>query len=82
MVREDCEVARFQHVMEMLHGLIDSQQFAIVGAVFLLGRVQLPGEEGEGLPGVVDTLLQHGTHGGSGAVCDECKWRGWVGVCQ
>jgi hypothetical protein len=28
MVRED-EVARFQHVAEMLHGLIDSQQLPI-----------------------------------------------------
>jgi hypothetical protein len=36
MVREDGEVELFQHVMEMLYGLIDSQQFVIVGAVFLL----------------------------------------------
>jgi hypothetical protein len=48
----------------------------------LLGRVELLGEEGEGLPGVVDTLLQYDTHGGSGGVCDECKRRRWVGVCQ
>jgi hypothetical protein len=27
MVREDGEVARFQHMAEMLHGLVDSQQF-------------------------------------------------------
>jgi hypothetical protein len=47
----------------------------------LLCRVELLGE-GEGLPGVVDTLLQHGAHGGSVGVCDECKRRGWVGVCQ
>jgi hypothetical protein len=59
MVREDCELARFQQMAEMLHGLIDSQQFAIVGAVFLLGWVQLPGKESEGLPSVVDKLL-HG----------------------
>jgi hypothetical protein len=32
MVREDGEVA----VAEMLHGLVHSQQFAIVSAVFLL----------------------------------------------
>jgi hypothetical protein len=37
MIREDDEVAAsFQHVSEMLHGFVDSQQFAIVGAVFLL----------------------------------------------
>jgi hypothetical protein len=45
----------------------------------LLGSVQFPREEGEGLPSVTDTLLQHGTHGGSGGVRDECKWRRWVG---
>jgi hypothetical protein len=66
MVREDGEVARFQHVAEMLHGIIDSQQFAIVGAAFLLGRVQLPGEGDEGLPNFIDKLLQHDTHGGNG----------------
>jgi hypothetical protein len=82
MVREDCEVARFQHMEEMFHGLVDSQQFAIECAVFLLGCVLLPGQEGEGLPSVVDSLLQHGTHGGSGGVCDECKRRRWVGMSQ
>jgi hypothetical protein len=44
MVSEDDEVTRFQHVAEMLHGLVDSQQLPIVGAVFLLYRVEL-GEE-------------------------------------
>jgi hypothetical protein len=27
-------------------------------------------------------IQQHGTHGGSGDVCDECKLRGWLGVRQ
>jgi hypothetical protein len=36
MVREYGEMTSFQHVSEMLHGLVYSQQFAIVGAVFLL----------------------------------------------
>jgi hypothetical protein len=63
---------RFQHMAEMLHGLVDSQQFAIVSSVFLLGWDQFPGE-GEGLPSVVDKLLQHGTNGGNGSVRDECK---------
>jgi hypothetical protein len=36
MVSEDDEVTRFQHVAEMLHGLVDSQQlpalyFAVPG---------------------------------------------------
>jgi hypothetical protein len=49
MVSEDEEVAHFQHVMEMLHSLIDCQQLSIVGAVFLPGRIELLGEEGKGL---------------------------------
>jgi hypothetical protein len=53
----------------MLHGLVDGQQLSVVGAVFLMGWIQLPGEEGEGLPGVVDTLLQN-----SGGVRDEWEW--------
>jgi hypothetical protein len=60
MVHEDGEVAHFQHVAEMLQGLVDSQQLSIVGTVFLLGRLELLGKECEGLPGVIDTLLQHG----------------------
>jgi hypothetical protein len=56
MTSKDCEVASIQHVAEMLHGLIDSQHLSIVGAVFLLGPVELLGE-GEGLPVIVDMLL-------------------------
>jgi hypothetical protein len=62
-------MARFHHVAETLHDLIDSQQLSIVGAVFLLGRVELLGELCVGLLSVVDTLLQQGTHGGSGSGC-------------
>jgi hypothetical protein len=48
----------------------------------LLGRPELLGEESEGLSGVLDALLQYGTHGGRGGVCDEYKCRRWIGVCQ
>jgi hypothetical protein len=40
VVGEDGEVARFQHMAEMLYGLVDGQQLAIVGAVLLLGRIE------------------------------------------
>jgi hypothetical protein len=40
MVGED-EVARFQHMAEILYGLIDGQQLAVVCAVFLLDRVEV-----------------------------------------
>jgi hypothetical protein len=66
----------------MLHGLVNSQQLPIVGAVFLLCRVELLGEECQWLLGVVDTLLQNVTDDGNGGVCDECKWRCWVGMCH
>jgi hypothetical protein len=36
MVSED-KVTGFQHVAEMLHGLVDSQQLPIVGAFTVLG---------------------------------------------
>jgi hypothetical protein len=76
MVREDSEVASFQHVVEMHDCLVDSEQLSIVCAVFLLRWVELLGKC-EGLPGVVDALLFYGTHGGSGGVSDECKLHGW-----
>jgi hypothetical protein len=57
MVRDDAKVASFENVGEMVDGLVDSQKLSIVCAVFLLGRVQLLGEECESLPGVVDVLL-------------------------
>jgi hypothetical protein len=54
VVCEDAEVARFQHVAEMLCGLIDDQQLAVVSIVFFLGGVEVFGTEGGGLPGVID----------------------------
>jgi hypothetical protein len=57
VVREDNEMSSFQHVAEMFHGLVYSQQFAIIGAVFLLCCIELPGEESERLPTVFDLLL-------------------------
>jgi hypothetical protein len=51
------------------------------GLSFHLG-VDFLGVEEEGLPVVLDALLQHGNEGGHGGICDECKWRGWVKVCQ
>jgi hypothetical protein len=72
MVGEDDEVARFQHVIEMVYGLVNDQQLAVVCAVFLLGRIEFFGGGGEGLPGVLDSLLQNGTHGGRGGGCDQC----------
>jgi hypothetical protein len=82
MVSEDDEMTRFQHVVELLHGLVDSQLLPIVSAVFLLCRVELLGEECQWLRGVVDTMLQQGIYGASEGVCDKCKLRGWLRVRQ
>jgi hypothetical protein len=57
VVCEDSEMTSFQHVAEMLHGLVYSQQFAIIGTVLLLRCIELPGEESERLPVVIYTLL-------------------------
>jgi hypothetical protein len=56
-VREANEVACFQHVTEILNGLVSSYEFSIVRAVLLLRWVELLGEECKGLLGVVDALL-------------------------
>jgi hypothetical protein len=82
MLSEDDEVPRLQQVEDMLHGLVYSQYLWIGVGVFLLGQVKVLAQERKGLSGVVDTLLQHGTQCGRAAVCDECKWRGSVGVHQ
>jgi hypothetical protein len=66
----------FQRMAELLYGFINGHQFEIVCAVFLLDRIEFLGGEGEGLPGVLDPLLQHSAHGGRGGFYDECKWRG------
>jgi hypothetical protein len=42
---------------EVLYSLVDGQVLAVVGAILLQGRVERLGEEGEGLPGVLDALL-------------------------
>jgi hypothetical protein len=58
VVCDDGEVSSFQHVAEIPHGLIDGQQLPVIGAVFLLRRAELPGEESEGLPDILYLLLE------------------------
>jgi hypothetical protein len=50
-------VVLFQHVAEMLYGLVNGQHLAVVCTLFLLGRVEVLSEESEWLPGVLDALL-------------------------
>jgi len=64
VIRQDGEVPGLQHVTEVPHSLLYRQEFPVVCAVPLLRRAQLPGEKGEGLPDVLNPLLEDGTHGG------------------
>jgi hypothetical protein len=57
VVCEDGEVARCQHVVEMLYSLVDGQQLAVVCTILLLSWVQFLGKEGKRLPGIFDALL-------------------------
>jgi hypothetical protein len=63
----------------MLHGFVDYHQFSVISTVFLLCWAKLHGEESEGLPGILHTFLQYGSHGGCWGVCDEGQWCWWVG---
>jgi hypothetical protein len=63
VVRQDGEEAGLQHVTEVSHGLVNYQDLRVVSAVFLLCRSELPGKEGERLPGFLQSLLGDGTLG-------------------
>jgi hypothetical protein len=53
-----------------------------VGIVFLLCWAELPGEEGEGLPDALHSLLEDGTNGGGCSVRDQGEWSGWIQMNQ
>jgi hypothetical protein len=57
VISEDREMASFQHVAEVFHGLVYRQQFAIVSDVILLCGIELFGKESERLPIVANSLL-------------------------
>ena len=43
---------------DMLYSFVDCHQFPVISTVFLLCWAKLLGEESEGLPGILHTLLQ------------------------
>jgi hypothetical protein len=57
LIGENDEVVGLQYVAEMFHRLVDRQQLPVVGAILLLSGAVLPGEECEGLPGILHALL-------------------------
>jgi hypothetical protein len=55
VVGEDGEVARFQHMAEMLYGLVDASNLGR-RRCNSVGPVEHFGEEDEGLPGFLDSF--------------------------
>ena len=71
-----------KHVAAVSHGLVDRQELPVVGAICLLRRADLPGKEGEGLPGALRLLLEDSAHAGSGSIRDQGEWSRRIRVCQ
>ena len=59
VVGQDLEVSAFQERQEVTNGEVHAEELATEGAVALLGRRELPGEEGEWLYRVSDTLMEY-----------------------
>jgi hypothetical protein len=57
VIGEDYEMSGFQHVSKVPHSLTYRQELSVVSAVLLLCWAQLPGGEGERLPGGLYSLL-------------------------
>ena len=69
VIRKNDKVSAFDHMSEVLDGLIHCQELAVVRTVLLLSGAELKGEESQGLPIVADTLLQGGTNSSIRSVC-------------
>jgi len=69
VTRKNDKVSAFDHMSEVLDGLIYCQGLAVVRTVFLLSGAELMGVESTGLPRVADTLLQGGTNSSIRSVC-------------
>jgi len=69
VIRKNDKVTAFDHMSEVLDGLIHCQALAIVRTVLLLSGAELMGVESQGLTSVTDTLLQGGTNSGIRSIC-------------
>jgi len=69
VIRKNDKVTAFDHMSEVLDGLIHCQELAVVRTVLLLSGAELMGVESQGLPSVADTLLQGGTNSSIRSVC-------------
>jgi hypothetical protein len=62
VIHKNDKVSAFDHMSEVLDGLIHCQKLAVVWTVLLLSGAELMGVQSQGLPSVADTLLQGGTN--------------------
>ena len=67
--RKDDKEAAFDHMSEVLDGLIHCQELTVVQTVLLLGGAELMGVESQGLPSVADMLLQGGANSNVRSIC-------------
>ena len=63
MVGVDHEMSCLQHVSEVFYSLVNSQQFFVIGPIFLLRRTHFLRQKGYRLPCVFSPLLQHCSRG-------------------
>jgi len=69
VIRKNDKVKAFDHISEVLDGLMHCQELGVVRTVLLLSGAELMGVESKGLPSVADTLLQGGTNSSIRSVC-------------
>ena len=62
VVCEYMKVSAFKKMTEVFDHKIYSQQFPVKGIVACLSRCHILGEEGDGVPGTIDALLQDCSH--------------------
>ena len=77
MVGLDHQVSCLQHVSEVFYSLVNSQNFSVLGAIFLLRRTHFL-RNGSRLPGVFSPLLQHCSHGHGRSIGHQGKGGGPV----
>ena len=80
VVSEEGERAALQVSSEVEEGRINSQELPVKSGVFLLGRGEFGGIEGEGHPVGTLALLEDSANVGVGGVCGEAEGRGRVRV--
>jgi len=81
VICKDEKGTAFDHMSEVLGGLIHYQELVVVRSVLLLSGAELMGVESQGLPSIADTLLQGGANSDIRSVCKYGRHR-WVRVSQ